>query len=717
MKYRRMTLSSRLHLNGSSGDLMAHPIETALVATDQSYERLLGSIDAQYADRIHIVLQWLAFADEPLLKDIPWWSRHPLKLSQIAQLCSANHSRRLPTFDEDRLISPDRIVELASGLLKLEEVPANRHISDDATVTRLAFVSDTAREFLLSDRIRSGPASRYSVSESGARDIILNTCLAYILHVTKMEGDVDKVVERYPLATYAALFWIDFLPEDASPKTLELLTSLFLGSQDKYQAWLRLVYEANESYLNNKHSGLVWILSRTSIEGYGCRAPPIVWASALGLTPIVETLIRKGHDINAAGPARASALYMAVHEDHPDILAILLKHGGDVAENYVDGKSLDMFDRSEISRSPMYYASMHGKAKLLELLLHEKSKHGRPGWMLEIATTLTAQFNNPACLQHLINAGVNLDSNGFDLNKVGKPLPEGGCALQKAAWYKSMEAFRMLLDAGADVNTRGGNYDTALQAAAWRGFSEMTQILLDAGADTTLTGGTFGTPLIASCWQGNKETTEMLLNAGCDIDVQWDLEDHILELNFRCAGEILEKEPDVRTEAEKQYPYGLAAEQDDESQPPAKDKDPASEAELRKRIATDMLSHAEYVKMHYGFYPERYDNPFKVVAKIRHSAARITSRLREACVQVDEHGRYFFTAMQAAVANERHGVVELLLEHGATMPLVIAIGDKEASGEAEAIARILRMQQSFRYEERGADGSTSSTGAGVLPQG
>ena len=106
---------------------MAEPVEIAHSATDESWERLLVSIDPLHADRIHMVLQWLAFGNEPLLNDIPFDDPHPLTLLQIAEVVSVDHSHPLPSYQEDGRMSPDRIAELSSGLLKLEEVSTTRY--------------------------------------------------------------------------------------------------------------------------------------------------------------------------------------------------------------------------------------------------------------------------------------------------------------------------------------------------------------------------------------------------------------------------------------------------------------------------------------------------------------------------------------------------------------------------------------------------------------
>jgi ankyrin repeat protein len=79
---------------------------------------------------------------------------------------------------------------------------------------------------------------------------------------------------------------------------------------------------------------------------------------------------------------------------------------------------------------------------------------------------------------------------------------------------------KILLDAGADVNTQGGYYGTALQAASSNGEEMVVKILLDAGADVNTQGGYYGTALQPALYEGKEEIVKMLLDAGADVNTQ-----------------------------------------------------------------------------------------------------------------------------------------------------------------------------------------------------
>jgi WW domain/Ankyrin repeats (3 copies) len=72
---------------------------------------------------------------------------------------------------------------------------------------------------------------------------------------------------------------------------------------------------------------------------------------------------------------------------------------------------------------------------------------------------------------------------------------------------------RQLLQAGANINARGGTYETALQAAASRG-GEVAHILLDHGAEVNFEGGYYGNALQAAMKKGHWNMVEMLRDLG-----------------------------------------------------------------------------------------------------------------------------------------------------------------------------------------------------------
>jgi ankyrin repeat protein len=73
-----------------------------------------------------------------------------------------------------------------------------------------------------------------------------------------------------------------------------------------------------------------------------------------------------------------------------------------------------------------------------------------------------------------------------------------GTPLYIAAMHGNQEVVDLLLDTGADPNSRGKLFGDALQASATLGHEQVVQKLLQHGADPTTIHGSFGTAHLAA---------------------------------------------------------------------------------------------------------------------------------------------------------------------------------------------------------------------------
>jgi hypothetical protein len=86
----------------------------------------------------------------------------------------------------------------------------------------------------------------------------------------------------------------------------------------------------------------------------------------------------------------------------------------------------------------------------------------------------------------------------------------------------SVEKVRQLIEEGADVNVRNTDSDayTPVHYAAWDGKDEILKVLLDAGGDPDTIGGDGATPLHLAASLGRIHSVELLLSAGAEIDAR-----------------------------------------------------------------------------------------------------------------------------------------------------------------------------------------------------
>lgn len=105
---------------------------------------------------------------------------------------------------------------------------------------------------------------------------------------------------------------------------------------------------------------------------------------------------------------------------------------------------------------------------------------------------------------------------------VDAPNGDGRSALDLAADGGHAEVVRLLVEAGADVGQRVGEYQesTPLCQAALHGHTAVVEVLLDAGAQTGAQGRLGHVPLVlvaTSSRDGYPETVDLLLDRGADI--------------------------------------------------------------------------------------------------------------------------------------------------------------------------------------------------------
>ncbi|KAG6994147.1 hypothetical protein G7Y79_00046g081980 [Physcia stellaris] len=588
---------------------------------------------------------------------------------------------RASSVDPDRRMSPDFIVDLLRGVVEVHEVERRLYIGDETKVAILKF-ADGILEELLSQEFRHGPASRFSFDEKQAKETIALTCLSLLLDSATHDAAAknSKAAKMYCLNQFAALFWTDFLDlTNLSRSAIEPIEQLFLRDRQAFDTWITILEQADTLYHNSKHSSMLHHITKYTEKGPSAYAPPLVWASALNLLSIVETLLEDGCPVNECGEAGVSALYMAVQQKNYSIASVLLEAGGDVADGY---QELTGKYEHNWKVSPLYLVGLYGHSRdWIHLLLKDKSKVGKPGWRTEVAVETAARHGHYETVEALIDAGADVDK------------PSGneecfGCPLQAACSWSKNGVVKLLLERGANPNTTGGKYirdkiHTPLQTAARWGDVESVQLLLEYGADPNLEGGVYGSAVMASIWimhkapdEGTLEVLELLLQHGDRTDMEWDMGPKLYELNYEY--------PDDEHAPLDELFGDKVAEWVESNKIDTEDMSPGSEFTLHEKIEKkwecihEGRQQNKYPYMCGCMNQKAFESRFEVCKRIRKSAALISKRLHEAGVQRDPQGKYMMTPIQAAVAMDRPSMVQALLHHGASMPVVLVRHDDEA---------------------------------------
>ena len=518
---------------------LRNALESLPQTLDETYDRILCGLNQSYKREILHVLQWLTF------------SRRPLRLEEIAEAFAFDvGNEMMAKFNcENRLSDPEEILEICASLVDC--VNSFEDYNDEYKV-RLAHFS--VKEYLVSDRIRTGSAAFFGVRQESANAAIATTCLS-CLHMYDQISfpNWTDFSNEFSLAQYSARHWFRHLPATSDGSRLHPLAVELLLSQRKLENWIY-------------HWDLDYSLLRYPHESLGS---PLYYAVLTKLENLIETLIkhsggtisqaeaRDGEKpktsissdwdalksqkqkayVNATGGNYHTPLQVAAAFDRINIVRLLLKYGAD--PNIFGGRG---------TGSALSAAAQSGSLEIVELLLdmgadvHEglcaKSENN---WKAsntggEVVFKGRQQISKDANEDILDDVHDNLrwlylpwlgksdmydktDEEGFrpplDVPDRRAIVQHRVTALYAAAQRGELAIVKCLLDRGAIIDLRNGrNGDTALHIAVWSGVEEMVRLLLDRGALLDKSNMLGETPIRVAHREGHEKIVGMLLDHG-----------------------------------------------------------------------------------------------------------------------------------------------------------------------------------------------------------
>ena len=303
---------------------------------------------------------------------------------------------------------------------------------------------------------------------------------------------------------------------------LSMVKMLLAAGADVHTLGTKGGYSALSAAIEGNNLEMVRLFLKTaSPNGHADREPPLLRASTLGRTEMVQRLIQAGANANAlrSGRHAYTALEAALSRGD-DIFYILWD-----AVTKINGQVPDLGAAPGWRRKPINMDIVHkfliadadvNRVSYYDIPLHQAASIGR----LDI-------------VQILLDAGA--DVNGR--------TPDGDTALRNGVWSGNIDIIEVLLDSGAHINAlalidRG---QTTLQEAIESGNTSIVRFLLEQSADCNAPGADSEgvISLQVAAIERHLSIALMLLKAGANINApaakKAVVEEHSRQLQYMAA--------------------------------------------------------------------------------------------------------------------------------------------------------------------------------------
>ena len=405
----------------------------------------IGTANQHYAYRL---LQCLTVAIRPLRID---------ELAEILALDFDGAKDGIPVLKEDWRWK-DRQEAILSTCSSLVTVVG------DVRHRVVQFSHFSVKEFLTSNRLATSNVdiSHFHILPEPAHTVIARACLGILLRSDIGVGGA-KAKSSSPLTEYAAEHWVDHAQfEKVSTRLQVEMRPLFDPAIPYFKAWLK-------SYnIDRRWPGF-------SVDGYKDEdsrwdkqhGSPLYYASLCGFLNLVAHLIAKHpQHVNTTLGRCLSPLAAALCKRHFDVAELLYQHGADVGI------------RGHKNRTLLHAASVEGFVDIAQWLLD-----GRIG------------AHSPQVNHEIPRRSAETSGHLGRCKSVDAADDINHTPLHLASLHGRFEIVRLLIEHGAEVTSRNGNYQTPLHLASSSKSAETVRLLLTHNADVNVRDNTHKTPL------------------------------------------------------------------------------------------------------------------------------------------------------------------------------------------------------------------------------
>jgi len=475
------------------------------------YDRMLLQIDASHRHISSKILRWVAMA------------ARPLNVDELGVIIGSEESGSVPS--DQRII--DQILICGSFITISDAGEDGTHeLNTDGSRSRtVSLVHESAREYLTVAHTRHIAAlESFHFEPSVVHLEMAKTCLVYIgqndgLYIPYNRSSralLDQSIRSETSSSrsssssitlgfsiYATFYWPEHarLSGDCFKQLFAAAPMFFAKRSSLRDRWwtdvsdsslYRLGHDAFSRHdipalhmasflgiaswvtelLKPKLGFLPRLWQNRSHGAYGLR--PLMYASIGGHTVVVDQLLRNCAKANSKDRNKETALHHAVRHERVEVARLLLKRGVDAEAKDREG-----------------YSALHA----------------------------AAQIGNVMLVRQLLEHTVSLESrcNGFQYES------KDGCTpLHLAVGYGHADVMEILLDKGAEVDSRNTHKQTPLHMATDRGYVERSLILLRKGASVHARSDVGTTPLHHASMDSppNQTLLGILLDAEADVNAR-----------------------------------------------------------------------------------------------------------------------------------------------------------------------------------------------------
>ena len=279
------------------------------------------------------------FAKEAML----WLSFafRPLKLTELCETLAFDESD--VTVDQsDRLLDTHDLLRWCQGLITYHPRTSNITLSHSSV-----------RTYLLSDQVKHGSSSFFSLDEVLADRLLLRKCLTYMMFTDFSKGFYPShrawktFSSRWPLLNYASNHWASHA------------YALDAGLESYDQVLISRFYSTSSNHGGGNFGFWVQCLYPGADIRVARDTQPLYYAASFGLRVVIRSLLstNRDMDLDALGGRHSStAMQVACYRGHYGVVKDLLDAGA------------NPYCKDDFGRSALFYALSHGDADMAELL-------------------------------------------------------------------------------------------------------------------------------------------------------------------------------------------------------------------------------------------------------------------------------------------------------------------------------------------------------------